>query len=48
MNIYRNAWEHLRDTIGTKTSWGKNELATAMAEALEAAVRADDEEEGDE
>ena len=36
--VYQRAWVLLQERILTKTGWGKNELASAMAECLQRAV----------
>lgn len=39
MNLYLEAWERLKARIKTeKTSWGRNELLTAMFEVLDDVV----------
>ena len=34
-SVYRRAWQLLKERIARKTGWGKNELATLMADCLE-------------
>ncbi len=38
-SVYMRAWDLLKERIKGKTGWGKNDLAAAMAECLETALR---------
>ena len=36
--VYQRAWQLFKKRTAEKTSWGRNELATLMAECLEEAL----------